>query len=217
MTEQAQNAFLLLLESPPPYAMFFLICKNAVSLLETVRSRAPTLRMERLDRDLVRDYLLKHERRAGELDSESPDELDLAVFAGEGSIGASIALLDTKKRNAVAESREIARKMIRALNSRDKAQAYSLIASLGSKRAEICRHLSYLEVALRDLILIKKSEHVRLCFFDNEEEAFELSSCFSLSSLFGLYDATATAISSLEANTNVRLTLTFMMQSAGIL
>ena len=46
LTVQAQNAFLLTLEEPPPYAVILLLCRDSRALLETVRSRAPALRLD---------------------------------------------------------------------------------------------------------------------------------------------------------------------------
>ena len=57
MTAQAQNAFLLTLEEPPSFVKFFLLCENASVLLETVRSRAPVFRTERLSDDIITDFL----------------------------------------------------------------------------------------------------------------------------------------------------------------
>jgi len=51
MTVQAQNAFLLTLEEPPAYAVLLLLCEDGRSLLETVRSRAPMLRLEPAEED----------------------------------------------------------------------------------------------------------------------------------------------------------------------
>lgn len=45
MTVQAQNAFLLTLEEPPSYAVLLLLCPDSRLLLETIRSRAPSLRI----------------------------------------------------------------------------------------------------------------------------------------------------------------------------
>lgn len=39
MTEQAQNAFLKILEEPPPYVLIFLLCDNTSAILDTVKSR----------------------------------------------------------------------------------------------------------------------------------------------------------------------------------
>ena len=44
MLPPAQNAFLKLFEEPPPRVMFIMTCRSAMSLLETIRSRACLLR-----------------------------------------------------------------------------------------------------------------------------------------------------------------------------
>ena len=216
MTEQAQNAFLILLESPPPYAMFFLICENSTSLLETVRSRAPSLRMERLGYADVEDHLIKTDKRARELYEKDKAGLDCAVFCGEGSIGASIELLDSKRREKLLASKAAAKKMISMISSRDKKTAFETAIALGKKRSEAHSELLCLQAAIRDLILLKKCDCAHLCFFENREEAAELATHYSSSSLFALYDASTDAVSALEANANVRLTLISMMQRAGI-
>lgn len=217
MTEQAQNAFLILLESPPPYALFFLICENSTSLLETVRSRAPSLRMERLSAVQVRQYLLENDKRARELEEQDPSALDCVIFCGDGSIGASIELLDAKRRQRLTDSKNAAAKMISMLASRDKKTAFETAISLGKKRVEARNELICMQSAIRDLILLKKSESAHLCFFEDREEAAELATHYSSSSLFSLYDSSVEAINALEAGANVRLTLISMMQSAGII
>ena len=217
MTEQAQNAFLILLESPPPYAMFFLICENSTSLLETVRSRAPALRMERLSSLQVKGYLLENDKRARELEEQNPAALDSAVFCADGSIGATLELLDTKRRDKLLESKAFAAKMVSMLSSQDKRSAFEATALLGKKRGEARGELICMQSAIRDLIVLKKSESAHLCFFEDRDEAAELATHYSSSSLFALYDASGEAISALEAGANVRLTLISMMQSAGII
>ena len=59
ITEQAQNAFLKLLEEPPEYAVFIIIAQNADLLLQTVRSRCVTIRFSPLSDEKMRDYLGK--------------------------------------------------------------------------------------------------------------------------------------------------------------
>ena len=49
MNEPAQNAFLKVLEEPPEFMVFILICQNAQSLLTTVRSRCVTLTVQNPD------------------------------------------------------------------------------------------------------------------------------------------------------------------------
>ena len=73
MTPQAQNAFLLTLEEPPPYVLFLLLCERPEDLLETVRSRAPTLRTEPISPDEISSFL-QGKRETAELFKTAPDE-----------------------------------------------------------------------------------------------------------------------------------------------
>lgn len=216
MTVQAQNAFLLSLEEPPPYIIFFLICENSVSLLETVRSRASTLRTQLLDAAEIEKYLISNDRRAAQLMSDAPNEFRTIVQMCDGSIGGALELLDPKARQAVLEAHATAEKIIMSSIKHDKASLLEAISQLGTKRVEICQQLRYLQSAVRDLILLKNSSDVRLCFYTDRERASELAACITARALFKLYDSANDAIEKLETNANVRLTLLSMLQSADL-
>ncbi len=62
MTDEAQNAFLKVLEEGPQYAVFLLLSENPLALLPTVRSRCETLRL-----DPGADADAELERKGGEL------------------------------------------------------------------------------------------------------------------------------------------------------
>ncbi|MBQ8408892.1 MAG: hypothetical protein IJY39_08515 [Clostridia bacterium] len=217
MTAQAQNAFLLSLEEPPSYILFFLLCENSANLLETVRSRAPTLRLERIEKDPLAEHLLAHDKRARSLKEESEEEWHRLLCVSAGSIGYALELLETKRRRQVFDYLDFARDTVTMLAGSAKGKALSAIAGFGNKRPEVIRQLSYIQYALRDLILLKKSENAPLCFFEDRDRANELSTRFTSSALFALYDATAVALDDLERNANVRLTLMNMMQNAELL
>jgi len=59
MNEQAQNAFLKILEEPPEYAVFVILAENAVSLLPTVRSRCETVKFAPVGEEKIREILKK--------------------------------------------------------------------------------------------------------------------------------------------------------------
>ena len=56
MNVQAQNALLKIFEEPPSYCVIILITQNDNMLLQTIRSRAVTVRFGALDDGVVRDY-----------------------------------------------------------------------------------------------------------------------------------------------------------------
>ncbi len=217
MTEQAQNAFLLSLEEPPEYVLFFLLCEGSVSLLETIRSRAPTLRTTRLDVSQIESYLLSNDPRAAKLRENSAEDWNTLLFVSDGRIGYALELLDAKARSNLFESRKDVKKLISLLLSSNRAAALGAIPDFGKKRQDVRSKLSLLQHALRDLLLLKKSENAPLCFYEDAEEALELSTRFTSHALLSLYDAASRAKDDLEENSNVRLTLTYMMQRAGLI
>ena len=217
MTEQAQNALLLSLEEPPEYVIFFLLCESSLDLLETIRSRAPTLRLERLERADVEDYLIKNEPRALSLRDEEPAIFNTLLSIASGSIGYAETLLDTRRRNAIFEQQDDARELISLLSLSRRSAVFEAIKSLGNKRSEIIERLSLLQYALRDLILLKKCDSAPLCFFDDREDAQEMASRFTLAGLLSLYDSSIITSDDLSSNANVRLALMNMMQRAGLI
>jgi len=217
MTIQAQNAFLLSLEDPPKYVMFFLICESSSSLLETVRSRAPVLRLQRLDDAELKKYVLDHSRAARNLYEDDPEAFEILTFVADGCIGKALSLLDSRKLKALLDEREIAEKILSLLSCPNKTEVLSVVTALGRKRADVRRYLLSVQTAVRDLLMLKKDDSVRLCFFPDREEAQELSTHYTSASLISLYDALCGACEELDGNSNVRLTLLNMCQKAGII
>lgn len=213
LTSQAQNAFLLSLEEPPPYVLFFLICENSSGLLETVKSRAPILRTEKISAECMRDHLVT-QPRAQELDSATLDEI---VTAARGSIGYALELLDPKRRKPVMENRRIAKEFILLASGKRASDKLDMLLSLGNKRAEVCERIEYIQYALRDLILLKQHEDAPLCFYSDREDASELSTRFTAKRLFTMFSATEIALDDLSKNSNVKLTLMNMLRAAELI
>lgn len=209
MTTQAQNALLLTLEEPHSYAVFLLICNSASSLLETVRSRAPVIRTEPLSDELMTSYLTSTDSRVTSL---SPDQLEALLREADGSIGRAQKLLDPKKNKSDTRRRELAAKFVEAFATKapssDRAR---LILEFSPKRDDVISELGSVALALRDLIVLKKSEDAPLCFYSDREAAIDLSYRFTIASLMRLYNRVDEASVSLSRNANVRLTLTSLI------
>lgn len=217
MTGQAQNAFLLSLEEPPPYVLFFLICQNSSDLLETVRSRAPTLRLQHIPDDELENFLISHDKRAKELRDTSVEDWKSLISVASGSIGYGLKLLDNQKRGAILEQRKSVKDLILMLARSNKLGAIDAILAFNRKRHETVELLLILQSALRDLLLLKKDEGVALCFYEDRENALEISSSFTTKAILKYFDATKGALDELEINSNIRLTLMNMMHSMAII
>lgn len=215
MTDQAQNALLLTLEEPPAYVQFFLLCENAGLLLETIRSRAPVLRTEPLRAEDIDRYLVAHDRRAAQMKLASPKEYATLLMTSGSGIGQALDYLEPSALSPVMEKRAFTEEFLRAaLEHRD---ILTFLGRFSSKRDVVREQLTDLHCALRDLILLKKSETVSLCFFVDRNEAIDLCDRVSLPFLYHFYEAVQRAIDAGVRNANVRLSLMRMLTDAHLI
>ena len=206
MTSQAQNALLLTLEEPPSFARFFLICNSAASLLETIRSRAITLRTQRLTDEEVAAYICSHYTEARQLKLSSPKEFSELIKASSGGIGKAIEYLDPRAWKATKEQREFIRLLsYEILNDGSPAKIIPLLTKFSSNRESLADELSLFALAVRDLIISKKSDKPSLEFYCEENEAIELSDKVSLSFLYELYKNVSIASEENSRGANIRL------------
>jgi DNA polymerase-3 subunit delta' len=218
MTEAAQNAFLLTLEEPPAYVLFLLLCENAGVLLETIRSRAPVLRLQPVTPSEMQEYLRRNHREAASLAETNPTELDELILSANGSLGRAVALLNSAIRKPILAQRQCAREFIRLCAGRRNGMAtIRFLKTLSAKRDELIQQLNGILLCLRDLLLCKQTENAPLCFFADREEAFSLSYRFTTPDLLSLYESIDRACDRLRANSNVRLTLTALAVESGML
>ena len=218
MTPQAQNAFLLTLEEPPAYVLFLLLCENPSLLLETVRSRAPVLRLEPIEKELILQHICKKVPEAKRMWEDDRAALEEIAVAADGSIGRALELLDPKLYKPLSERREIARTFVRLCASpKNTGETMRVLNSLGARRDELIEQLSTILLCLRDLLLSKQTENAPLCFFSDREEASTLAYTFTTPTLLSLCDSVGEATDRLRANANVRLTVTAMAQECDLL
>ncbi len=218
MTEQAQNALLLTLEEPPPYVLFLLLCENLAPMLETVRSRAPVLRMSRIANDALRAHLLANVPEAKALQASNEAELGELIAAADGSIGKAQLLLDPKRRRPILQQRENARAFVRLCTARRQSHAaWVYLSSLPQKRDELIAQFQVTLLCMRDLLLCKQADSAPLCFFYEPTEACSLSYGFTTPELLSLCNALSDATDSLRRNANVRLLLTDFAVRTGLL
>ena len=214
MTIQAQNALLLTLEEPPAFVLFFLLAADASALLETIRSRAPVLRMQPVTEAEIEAYLCASgrdpalARAASALRTGAPEDFAAILRMSSGRIGAAIALLDEEKRAPMLENRRTVTEICRLLSRRASPDILlSTLLTFGTNRESVIEKLLLLEQALRDLLLLLYSEKAELVFFTDREAAWELSSLFTARRLLSHTDTVRETLSALAANGNVRLLL----------
>lgn len=216
LTVQAQNALLLTLEEPPSFAVFFLICERSENMLETIRSRAPTIRTELISNDTMHRFLCEKAKpsvlaEVRRLMNEAPTMLDEIIIESDGCIGKAYELLNDDKRALLIEARALIRKTVEAmLDGSPFGYLYECLMLFPQKRDELSDRLDKMILALRDLAVLKKSEDAELCFYSDREAALELAEKSPMSLILKCIQKCENAIDALSHNANVRLTLTML-------
>ena len=94
MNVQAQNALLKIFEEPPSYCVIILVTQNDNMLLQTIRSRAITVRFGSVDDSLVRDYVAK----------QGVNSSDVIIKLASGSIGMALELGENEELHDVLDT-----------------------------------------------------------------------------------------------------------------
>lgn len=145
MNEQAQNAFLKVLEEPPQYAVFVILAENIESLLPTIRSRCTAVKFNPVGDSKVREYIKTNYPN----DAEKADFL--VQYCG-GVVGEIEKILNTE--NFVPLRRESLDKLEYLLSQR-KLDGYQLAEFLEENKEDAELILKFWQGFLRDMMLIQ--------------------------------------------------------------
>ncbi len=146
MNEQAQNAFLKVLEEPPEYAVFVILAENNESLLPTIRSRCTSIRFNPVADKKVEEYIKKNY-------PESVEGMDFLVQYAGGVVGDIEKILNTE--NFVTLRRESLEKLDALLSER-KLDAYQVAEFLEENKDDADLILRFWQGFLRDMMLISQ-------------------------------------------------------------
>ncbi len=211
LTTPAQNALLLTLEEPPPYVVFMLLCENTANILETIRSRAPSLRLGPVSDGEMAAYLQKTQRAFATMEQGEQEEL---LRMAAGSVGRALELLDGRARKPLIDKRRMVAETVAGClgaGRRDTVESLSLIAGFGTSREEVVSRLAMMQQALRDLMLLKKNDCVPLLFYADREQAIDLSQSTPLSALHQLAQRVEYTRARVLRNANIRLALSELL------
>ncbi|MBO4356194.1 MAG: hypothetical protein J5850_05015 [Clostridia bacterium] len=157
LTVQAQNALLKILEEPPADTFFFLLCENVSSLLLTVRSRAPTVRLQQFSSNDLAEYLLRNVNGAKALKMNSPEEFEYVLSISEGTIGRAKALLTagTDDKNSEIILRERVMDFLETIIRADSVSIRKKCLELPTDREEFSQFIKLARIGLRDIVSLK--------------------------------------------------------------
>jgi len=183
MTTQAQNALLLSLEEPPEYVFYLLLCEDSSQLLETVRSRAQTLKTELFDPGIIAEFLRDYPKTKNMKSSD----IDSAAAMARGALGNALDIL-VSRDNSNTRIDADARRFIELMCSDKRSDAIIFATSLKYTRLEYEYFFDSAVLALRDLLAIKY-DCDNISFYDDTCACEALSSRFKIRRIVSLYNA----------------------------
>lgn len=145
MNEQAQNAFLKVLEEPPEYAVFIILSENHESLLMTIRSRCTLIRFNPVSDRVMREYIEKH----------FPEEVSMKDFLIRYSGGICGNVEKILAQENFVPLRAAAFEKLEDLLSQDMLSAYSVADFLEENKEDAELILSFWQDFVRDVMLLK--------------------------------------------------------------
>lgn len=200
MTAEAQNAFLKVLEEPPANVYFFLITDGS-GLLATVRSRAPTLRMQVFSERELEDYCANLSESVRQMRGKNPKQLSLIIKKSGGAIGGVLDM--AKSRGGVGEY-DLVCEFLTALAGHDKAEFFAKEKKIPETREDYSDFLDGFIRALRDILAVKQGIYEPLLFFVSPDEVTEYCQSFSLSETMRKLQVLISAKEETEYNLNLK-------------
>lgn len=155
MTVQAQNALLKVLEEPPEYVMFILLCENRSTLLETILSRCAVFTLEPPDEQACVQVL--KERKPG----LSADQYQAAAFEAEGNVGRALSLLDPESEEGERAGRawDEAQSLLKAVCTGDEFTLLSAVSRYERQKDGFVQMLPCLMQMVKEASLRKYSSN----------------------------------------------------------
>ena len=149
MNQEAANAFLKILEEPPPNNLFVLVCSNPSLLLPTILSRCQRVPFAPIERDLLQNLLVER---------HGFDQIraELASGLSEGSVARAIAL----DSNLTSEERRFFLQGLSGLHRQPKGTtlALELAQQLKDKGDQLPLYFDLLRTWYRDLLFLCELE-----------------------------------------------------------
>lgn len=212
MTEEAQNAFLLTLESPPEYVLFLLLSSDPDKLLPTIISRAPVITLQIFSRKELSEYLLST-REGSNFSKKDPRIFQTSISFANGSIGKALAVLNPVNYKNVFKFRTGIIDILKAFTGRLDQGAMDSILSLPTARDDLIKTISYTMSGIRDIIAFNYSSD-NFTFFIDRKEIEESKLNDSNDHLFKLYEIFSGSLDEIKKNFNIQTVISSLISMA---
>ena len=200
MREEAANAFLKLLEEPPPQTVFLLTTNRPDQLLPTILSRCQQLRFDPLLPDTIEQALIDRE----EMDA---DAASMLARMADGSYSRALELAEN---NALMTSRELVLDFFRAAYTQKVESLDRCIQELQNQGRERVKSVLRLMLRwMRDLLLYRTmGAEAPLVNVDQKEAVARFCDNLPDADLEGMVTLVEEAMELAERNVRVSLILT---------
>lgn len=204
MNEEAANAFLKLLEEPPPQTVFLLTTNRPDQLLPTILSRCQQLRFDPLVPETIEQALIERE----DLDR------DVASMLSRMADGSYSHALELNANQDLMTSRELVLDFFRAAYSQKVESLNRCVQELQNQGRERVKNVLRLMLRwVRDLILYRtRGEDAELVNVDQAEEIARFCNNLPDADLEGMVALVEEAIELAERNVRLSLVLTALAQ-----
>ena len=201
MNANAQNAFLKLFEEPPANVEFFIITNDASKLLPTIRSRALTLRLDKLTPSQMAEVLDAHNI------PDSPKRAR-AISLADGSAGEAMRIFteddDTVRTRRICDGAID----ILLVPGGDKLGFISYLQRNVKKTDELCRVTALMQRALRDVMACRLGLDTPPTYFGSAEQTEKYADHISDRAVLACQDAISELLSVSDTPLNPQLTVT---------
>lgn len=160
MNASAQNRILKTLEEPSEKVIMFLISHKPAMLMETVRSRCQSVKLNGLSEAIISKHLMAH-YEIDEAKSKSYAKLS------NGSLGRSIHY-STSEVFVTIQSEVV--NLLKAIDQKHKSDVLKSLNFFTSEKENITEIFEYMVLWYRDLLLYKKAKAKDLLVHSNEIE-----------------------------------------------
>ena len=200
MREEAANAFLKLLEEPPPQTVFLLTTNRPDQLLPTILSRCQQLRFDPLLPDTIEEALIEREEM-------EPEAASMLARMADGSYSRALELAEN---DALMTSRELVLDFFRAAYTQKVESLDRCIQELQNQGRERVKSVLRLMLRwMRDLLLYRTmGEEAPLVNVDQKEAVARFCDNLPDADLEGMVTLVEEAVELAERNVRVSLILT---------
>lgn len=198
MTPAAQNALLKTIEEPPSYGVIIILCNNSNMLLPTINSRCVELNMKAVDKNTIREYLVKKRHMP-------QDKADMAAVFSGGNIGKAIKLGESEKFLALKEDVLTVVKNIEYMSA---AEMGDYIKRTEEYKLDLDEFLDLMRIWYRDVLIYKVSKDLSEVIFKDEYKAIiDQASKVSYNGIEIILEAMEKVKIRLKSNVNYELTV----------